>query len=46
MVAGPAENKPPEDPVNPDLARVVAAWETLPDAVKAGVLAMVGASGG
>ncbi|QDT15740.1 hypothetical protein CA12_18320 [Alienimonas californiensis] len=46
LVAGPAENKPPEDPVNPDLARVVAAWETLPDAVKAGVLAMVGASGG
>lgn len=29
-----------------DLARVVEAWPTLPDAVKAGVLAMVRASGG
>ena len=42
MVAGPDEISPPDDP---DLARVVAAWPTLPDAVKAGVLAMVRASG-
>ena len=29
----------------PDLARVVAAWPRLPDAIKAGVLAMVPATG-
>jgi hypothetical protein len=29
----------------PDLARVVAAWPRLPDAIKAGVLAMVQATG-
>jgi hypothetical protein len=33
-------------PLPADLARVVAAWPDLPAAVKAGVLAMVGASGG
>ena len=33
-------------PLPADLARVVAAWPNLPDAVKAGVLAMVAASGG
>jgi hypothetical protein len=30
----------------PDLARVVAAWDRLPEAIKAGVLALVQASGG
>ena len=34
------------DPLPPDLARVVAAWPDLPDPVRAGVLAMVAASGG
>ncbi len=32
-------------PLPTDLARVVDAWPTLTDAVKAGVLAMVAASG-
>jgi hypothetical protein len=31
---------------NPDLAAVVDAWPTLPEAVKAGIVAMVKASGG
>jgi hypothetical protein len=31
---------------DPDLAAVVAAWTNLPPAIKAGILAMVGASGG
>jgi hypothetical protein len=30
----------------PDLARLVAAWDQLPPAVRAGILAMVKASGG
>src|SRR5688572_544573 len=30
----------------PDLARVVAAWDRLPPAIKAGVLALVQAAGG
>jgi hypothetical protein len=30
----------------PDLARVVAAWDRLPEAIKAGVLALVQAVGG
>ena len=30
----------------PDLARVVAAWDRLPEAIKAGVLALVQAAGG
>jgi len=30
----------------PDLARVVAAWDRFPEAIKAGVLALVQAAGG
>jgi len=30
----------------PDLARVVAAWDRLPEAIKAGILALVQAAGG
>jgi hypothetical protein len=29
----------------PDLARVVAAWDRLPEAIKAGILALVQAGG-
>ena len=32
-------------PVDPDLATIVAAWPTLPAALKAGILAMVKAAG-
>ena len=32
-------------PLDPDLARVVAAWATLPQALRAGIVAMVGAGG-
>jgi hypothetical protein len=32
--------------IPPDLARVVAAWDRLPEAIKAGVLALVQAAGG
>jgi hypothetical protein len=30
----------------PDLARVVTAWDRLPQAIKAGILALVQAAGG
>jgi hypothetical protein len=30
----------------PDLARVAAAWDRLPEAIKAGILALVQAAGG
>ena len=30
----------------PDLARVVAAWDCLPEVIKAGILALVEAAGG
>ncbi len=36
----------PEPQFPPDLARVVAAWDRLPEAIKAGVLALVQAAGG
>jgi hypothetical protein len=32
------------EPLDPDLARVLAAWPTLPAAIRAGVLAMVKAA--
>ena len=32
--------------VHPELARVIAAWPTLPEVIKAGILAMVNASSG
>ena len=35
-----------DPPFPPDLARVVAAWGRLPEAIKAGVLALVHAAGG
>jgi hypothetical protein len=39
MGGGPAPVKPP--PVAPDLAAVVDAWPDLPDAIRAGIVAMV-----
>jgi hypothetical protein len=30
----------------PDLARVVATWDRLPEAIKAGILALIQAAGG
>ncbi len=33
-------------PADPDLARVVAAWATLPPAIKAGIVALVKAATG
>ena len=33
------------DPVDPDLAAVIEAWPKLPEAVRAGILAMVRAAG-
>jgi len=33
-------------PTDPDLARVLAAWPRLPEAIKAGILAMVQVAGG
>ncbi|QKK09289.1 MAG: hypothetical protein HND58_14740 [Planctomycetota bacterium] len=35
----------PEAPADPDLAAVVAAWDDLPPAVRAGIVAMVSAAG-
>ena len=32
--------------IDPDLARVTAAWAYLPEAIKVGILAMVQAAGG
>jgi len=40
--SGP-EIAPQADPADADLAAVVSAWPALPDALKAGILAMVGA---
>lgn len=39
-----AENRP-ATPADADLARIIDAWPTLPEAVKAGILAMVAATG-
>jgi len=36
---------PISGPIDPDLQRVIDAWPNLPEAVKAGILAMVKASG-
>ena len=36
----------PPKPTDPELAAVVAAWPDLPPAIRAGIVAMVGASGG
>ncbi len=36
----------PEPQFPPDLARVVATWDRLPEAIKAGILALVQAAGG
>lgn len=33
-------------PADPDLARVVAAWPGLPNAIRVGILALVQAAGG
>ena len=35
-----------DPPPPPDLQRVVAAWDGLPEAIKAGILALVQAAGG
>ena len=34
----------PEAPIDPDLAAVVDAWPRLPEAIKAGILAMIRAA--
>jgi hypothetical protein len=36
----------PEQPTDPDLAIVVDAWDRLPEAVRAGIVAMVRAARG
>ena len=36
---------PKASPTDPDLAAVVAAWPTLPEALRAGIVAMVRAAG-
>jgi hypothetical protein len=36
---------PISGPIDPDLQRVIDAWPNLPEAVKAGIVAMVKASG-
>lgn len=33
------------DQFEPDLQRVIDAWPTLPEAIRAGILAMIGATG-
>ena len=38
------ENAPSLLPTDPDLRRVVVAWDRLPEAIKAGILAMIGAT--
>jgi hypothetical protein len=38
------EGQKSDTPIDPDLARVVAAWKKLPEPIKAGILAMVGAA--
>ncbi len=35
---------PPAAPLDPDLREVVDAWPTIPPAIRAGILAMIGAS--
>lgn len=42
--AGSTPPTPPPKPTDPDLAAVVAAWANLPPAVRAGIVAMVGAA--
>ena len=37
-------NDPKNDPIDPDLALVVERWDSLPDAVRAGIVAMVKAA--
>ena len=43
----PTENPPSDNrpDLPPDVARIVAAWPTLPEAIRAGILAMVAAAG-
>jgi len=42
--SAPIPPAPPPLPADPDLAAIVAAWPTLPNAIKAGVLALVHAA--
>jgi len=37
---------PPTPPADPALTRLVEAWPTLPDPIRAGILAMIDASAG
>ena len=41
-----AERALAEAPSDPDLARLIEAWPALPEAIKAGILAMVAAAAG
>ncbi len=45
-VASVSPHLPPDTrQIDPDLAAIVAAWPTLPEPIKAGIVAMVKASG-
>ncbi len=39
-------HKPPSPPADPALARLIEAWPTLPEVVRAGIVAMIDASAG
>ena len=39
-------HKPPSPPADPALARLFEAWPTLPETVRAGIVAMIDASAG
>lgn len=34
----------PEAPIDPDLAMIIEAWPTLPESIKAGIVAMIRAA--
>ena len=42
--SSPSSGKQDDGQVDPDLATVIAAWDDLPDAVRAGIVAMVRAA--
>ncbi len=44
MPDSPTPISPPSSPIDPDLRAMIAAWPTLPPAIRAGIVAMVAAS--
>ncbi len=40
-----ARSAVPAGPADPDLREVIGAWPDLPEAIKAGIVAMIGAAG-